>query len=78
MEVDKWEYHFYDTVKGSDWLGDQDAQHYLCEQAIHSVTEVTLSLYIILVLFQLEPLAPQKRGSTVHETIYHFSYSFVS
>lgn len=29
MDEDKWEYHFYDTVKGSDWLGDQDAIHYM-------------------------------------------------
>ena len=31
MEEDKWQYHFYDTVKGSDWLGDQDAIHYMTE-----------------------------------------------
>lgn len=29
MDKDKWEYHFYDTVKGSDWLGDQDAIQYM-------------------------------------------------
>lgn len=29
MDADRWEYHFYDTVKGSDWLGDQDAIQYM-------------------------------------------------
>ena len=29
MHKDSWKYHFYDTVKGSDWLGDQDAIHYM-------------------------------------------------
>uniref|UniRef100_A0A8B9QTR2 Succinate dehydrogenase [ubiquinone] flavoprotein subunit, mitochondrial n=1 Tax=Anas platyrhynchos TaxID=8839 RepID=A0A8B9QTR2_ANAPL len=32
MEDDNWRWHFYDTVKGSDWLGDQDAIHYMTEQ----------------------------------------------
>ena len=40
MEADKWEYHFYDTVKGSDWLGDQDAIQYMCEEAPNAVIEV--------------------------------------
>lgn len=30
----------YDTVKGSDWLGDQDAIHYMCREAPHSVIEL--------------------------------------
>ena len=42
MEEDRWEYHFYDTVKGSDWLGDQDAIQYLCEEAPQAVIEVSL------------------------------------
>jgi len=33
MHDDDWRYHFYDTVKGSDWLGDQDAIHYMCREA---------------------------------------------
>ncbi|XP_018332430.1 succinate dehydrogenase [ubiquinone] flavoprotein subunit, mitochondrial-like isoform X2 [Agrilus planipennis] len=33
MEVDKWEWHFYDTVKGSDWLGDQNSIHYMTREA---------------------------------------------
>lgn len=41
MEEDNWRWHFYDTVKGSDWLGDQDAIHYMTEQAPASVVEVT-------------------------------------
>jgi succinate dehydrogenase (ubiquinone) flavoprotein subunit len=40
MEGDDWRWHFYDTVKGSDWLGDQDAIHYMTEQAPAAVVEV--------------------------------------
>ncbi|KAB0349111.1 hypothetical protein FD754_013968 [Muntiacus muntjak] len=40
MEEDNWRWHFYDTVKGSDWLGDQDAIHYMTEQAPASVVEL--------------------------------------
>ena len=40
MEGDRWDYHFYDTVKGSDWLGDQDAIQYMCEEAPTAVIEV--------------------------------------
>lgn len=32
----------YDTVKGSDWLGDQDAIHYMCREAPNTVIEVSL------------------------------------
>lgn len=37
---DNWRYHFYDTVKGSDWLGDQDAIAYMCQNAIPAVIEL--------------------------------------
>lgn len=37
---DEWRYHMYDTVKGSDWLGDQDAIEYMCREAIPSVIEL--------------------------------------
>jgi succinate dehydrogenase / fumarate reductase flavoprotein subunit len=37
---DKWQFHMYDTVKGSDWLGDQDAIEYMCRQAIPAVLEL--------------------------------------
>lgn len=37
---DDWRYHFYDTVKGSDWLGDQDAIEYMCKNAIPAVIEL--------------------------------------
>ena len=33
MAEDNWHYHFYDTVKGSDWLGDQDAIEFMCREA---------------------------------------------
>lgn len=37
---DNWKNHFYDTIKGSDWLGDQDAIEYLCSNAIPAVIEL--------------------------------------
>ncbi|MFH4982916.1 hypothetical protein AB6A40_009625 [Gnathostoma spinigerum] len=40
MEPDDWRWHFYDTVKGSDWLGDQNAIHYLTREAVAAVTEL--------------------------------------
>eukprot|EP01027_Heterolobosea_sp_BB2_P023800 GEZU01035806.1.p1 GENE.GEZU01035806.1~~GEZU01035806.1.p1 ORF type:complete len:710 (-),score=199.43 GEZU01035806.1:484-2613(-) len=40
MGEDDWRYHAYDTVKGSDWLGDQDAIHYMCKEAIPTVLEL--------------------------------------
>lgn len=40
MEEDNWLWHMYDTVKGSDWLGDQNAIQYMTEQAPQAVIEV--------------------------------------
>src|SRR6201997_3378403 len=40
MSEDDWRWHMYDTVKGSDWLGDQDAIEYMCRQAIAAVIEL--------------------------------------
>jgi succinate dehydrogenase / fumarate reductase flavoprotein subunit len=37
---DDWRYHFYDTIKGSDWLGDQDAIEYMCKNAVDAVVEL--------------------------------------
>ncbi len=37
---DDWKWHFYDTVKGSDWLGDQDSIHYMCKEAPNAVIEL--------------------------------------
>lgn len=37
---DHWRYHMYDTVKGSDWLGDQDAIEYMCRNAMDAVIEL--------------------------------------
>ncbi|HEY4635384.1 MAG TPA: FAD-binding protein, partial [Rhodospirillales bacterium] len=37
---DNWRWHMYDTVKGSDWLGDQDAIEFMCRQAIPAVIEL--------------------------------------
>lgn len=40
MGPDDWRWHMYDTVKGSDWLGDQDAIHYMCREAPKAVLEL--------------------------------------
>src|SRR5213592_1819083 len=40
MSNDDWRWHMYDTVKGSDWLGDQDAIEYMCRNAIPAVIEL--------------------------------------
>lgn len=40
MEEDNWQWHMYDTVKGSDWLGDQDAIHYMTREAPKAVIEL--------------------------------------
>src|ERR1044071_7633600 len=40
MGPDDWRYHFYDTIKGSDWLGDQDAIEYMCREAIPAIVEL--------------------------------------
>lgn len=37
---DDWRWHMYDTIKGSDWLGDQDAIEYMCREAIPAVIEL--------------------------------------
>jgi succinate dehydrogenase (ubiquinone) flavoprotein subunit len=40
MHTDDWRWHAYDTVKGSDWLGDQDAIHYMCKEAPEAILEL--------------------------------------
>ena len=40
MSADTWQWHMYDTVKGSDWLGDQDAIEYMCREAVPAVYEL--------------------------------------
>lgn len=40
MHKDDWRWHMYDTVKGSDWLGDQDAIHYMAREAPQSIIEL--------------------------------------
>src|SRR5918998_1039750 len=37
---DNWHWHMYDTVKGADYLGDQDAIEYMCRRAIEAVVEL--------------------------------------
>ncbi len=40
MGEDDWRWHMYDTIKGSDWLGDQDAIEYMCKNAMAAVIEL--------------------------------------
>jgi len=40
MNDDNWHYHFYDTIKGSDWLGDQDAIEFMCREAPNVVYDL--------------------------------------
>lgn len=40
MGPDDWRWHFYDTIKGSDWLGDQDAIEYMCKNAADAIIEL--------------------------------------
>src|SRR5471032_2616953 len=40
MGEDDWRWHMYDTVKGSDWLGDQDAIEYMCREAVPAIREL--------------------------------------
>lgn len=40
VEDDNWHWHMYDTVKGADWLGDQDAIEFMCKQAVDAVVEL--------------------------------------
>jgi succinate dehydrogenase / fumarate reductase flavoprotein subunit len=40
MHPDDWRWHMFDTIRGSDWLGDQDAIEYMCREAIPAVVEL--------------------------------------
>ena len=40
MTEDDWRWHFYDTVKGGDWLGDQPSMYYMCREAPAAVLEL--------------------------------------
>ncbi|MDE1901469.1 MAG: succinate dehydrogenase flavoprotein subunit [Alphaproteobacteria bacterium] len=40
MGEDDWRWHMYDTIKGSDWLGDQDAIEYMCREAVPAIVEL--------------------------------------
>ncbi|MBS0407954.1 MAG: FAD-binding protein, partial [Proteobacteria bacterium] len=40
MSEDNWHFHFYDTVKGGDWLGDQDVIEFMCREAPHVVYDL--------------------------------------
>ncbi|MBT3989137.1 MAG: succinate dehydrogenase flavoprotein subunit [Rhodospirillaceae bacterium] len=40
MQEDSWQWHMFDTVKGADWLGDQDAIEYMCREAVPAIYEL--------------------------------------
>ncbi len=61
MEDDNWRWHMYDTVKGSDWLGDQDAIQYMTEEAPQAVVEVCACVCVHT--FLEEPLVIQTTWS---------------
>ena len=46
MGEDDWKWHMYDTVKGSDWLGDQDAIAFMCKEAPGAVIELSIFEYL--------------------------------
>ena len=48
MEPDDWKWHMYDTVKGSDWLGDQDAITYMTREAPQAVIEVKFGSFLFV------------------------------
>src|SRR6187431_3555089 len=48
MHEDDWRWHMYDTVKGSDWLGDQDAIHYMTREVRHVVANRSSTLFLTL------------------------------
>ena len=50
MGEDDWRWHMYDTVKGSDWLGDQDAIEHLCKEAPKAVIELENMAYLLVEL----------------------------
>lgn len=55
---DDWKWHMYDTVKGSDWLGDQDAIAYMTREAPQAVIEVSNSPYILFTHYSLQMFSP--------------------
>ncbi|UYV60295.1 SDHA [Cordylochernes scorpioides] len=79
MEPDDWRWHMYDTVKGSDWLGDQDAIHYLAREAPHAVVEVN-HIGALFVGVQLEnfgvPFSRTSEGKIYQRAFGGQSYNF--
>ena len=66
---DDWRWHMYDTVKGSDWLGDQDAIEYMCREAIPAVIE----LEHYGVPFSRTDAAADRTGHAILHTLYQQS-----
>ena len=47
---DDWRWHMYDTVKGSDWLGDQDCIEYLCKEAQKQLSNLNITAFPLVEL----------------------------
>ena len=65
MGKDDWRWHAYDTIKGSDWLGDQDAIEYMCKNAAQAIIE--LEHYGV-------PFSRNKQGKNISKTIWWNDY----
>ena len=62
MGEDDWRWHMYDTVKGSDWLGDQDAIEYLCKEAPRAV------ILCIVPSFKFDAINPLHSSSFINKS----------
>ena len=71
MGADDWRWHMYDTVKGSDWLGDQDAIEYMCRQAIPAVIELAGADRALFVEWVRHPLPAVLLVLLLIATFYH-------
>jgi len=57
MSEDDWRWHMYDTVKGSEWLGDQDAIHYMCRyyncHHLYDVITVETTIITVIIMYKI-------------------------
>ena len=65
MGEDNWKWHMYDTVKGSDWLGDQDAIEYLCSKAPEAINGKAWIIFM------------EERGYIFTSTLPHFAINLL-
>ena len=69
MGEDDWRWHMYDTVKGSDWLGDQDAIEFMCREAMPAVIEPPGELMYMLMGFDGFSLSRNSSWAVMSEAI---------